>query len=236
MSLLKKTLSALFAGALLLTGALRAHAVEPGAADSVTAAAAAILGTALKGSIENIEQLGAKLDRQALMEMLGRIVDGEQPPYSYEKAYSIIDNHVVELQRIYVDSVFSVENQKAFVDEAATAEGAIVTPSGLVFQVITEGEGVTPASGDDVRLNYVAKFSDGSEFDRTEEPVVFDVDRLVPGFTEGLKLMKPGGKYRIVIPAELGYGTQGIPGEIPPNAALDFTIDLLQVIPKPSAN
>lgn len=234
MPLLKKTLSALFAGALLFTGAPRAHAAETVANDSVTAAAAAILGTALKGSIENIEQLGAKLNRQALMEMLGRIVDGEEPPYSYEKAYSIIDHHVIELQRVYVDSVFSIENQKAYVD--AAAEGAIVTESGLVFQVITEGEGVTPVSGDDVRLNYVAKFSDGSEFDRTEEPVVFDVDRLVPGFTEGLKLMRPGGKYRIVIPANLGYGTQGIPGEIPPNAALDFTIDLLQVIPKPSAN
>lgn len=236
MSLLKKTLSALFAGALLIAGAPRAFAAETAANDSVTAAAAAILGTALKGSIENIEQLGAKLDRKALMDMLGRIVDGQEPPYSYEKAYSIIDHQVMELQRAYIDSVFSAENQKAFVDAAASAEGAIVTPSGLVFRVITEGEGVTPASGDDVRLNYSAKFSDGSEFDRTEEPVVFDVDNLVPGFTEGLKMMRPGGKYHIVIPSSLGYGTQGIPGEIPPNAALDFTIELLQVIPKPSAN
>ena len=71
-------------------------------------------------------------------------------------------------------------------------------------------------------------------FDRTDEPVTFDVDRLVPGFSEGLKMMRPGGKYRIVIPASLGYGERGIPGDIPPNAALDFTIELLQVIPKPS--
>lgn len=222
------------AGTLLLTAMFRAGASEPTPTDSVTAAAAAILGNALKGSIENIEHLGVKLDRGSLMQMLGRIVDGEQPQYTYEKAYELIDRHVSALQRAYIDSVFGIESQKEFLDKAAAEEGAIMTPSGLVFRVLTEGEGVHPASGDDVRISYVAKFSDGSEFDRTEEPVVFDVDNLVPGFTEGLKLMRPGGRYRIVIPAELGYGSQGIHGEIPPNAALDFTIDLLQVIPKPS--
>ncbi len=211
---------------------LRVLAQEP--ADSVTDAAATILGTALRGSIENIEQLGVKLDRKALMERLERIVSGEAPRYSYERAYDIIDRHVAALQNAYVDSVFSVERQQAFVDEAGRAEGAVTTPSGLVFQVLTEGEGVTPASGDDVVINYVGRFSDGSVLDQTDEPVTFDVDNLVPGFTEGLKMMRPGGRYRIVIPAALAYGEAGIRGEIPPHAALDFTIELLQVVPKPS--
>lgn len=210
---------------------LRVLAQEP--ADSVTDAAAAILGSALRGSIENIEQLGVKLDRNALMERLGRIVVGEEPRYSYERAYDIIDRHVAELQNAYVDSVFSAGRQQAFVDAAGKAEGAVTTPSGLVFQVLTEGEGVNPASGDDVVINYVARFSDGSVLDQTDGPVTFDVDRLVPGFTEGLKMMRPGGKYRLVIPASLAYGEAGIRGEIPPHAALDFTIELLQVVPKP---
>lgn len=221
--------------------ALAAFSVSAGAqtavqqsADSITAAAASILGTALKGSIENIESLGVSLDRPALMKMLGEIVDGAAQAYTYERAYSIIDAGVISRQQAYVDSVFSVEKQQAFVDAAAAVEGAVRTPSGLVFQVIVEGEGVTPVSGDDVVLNYVGAFSDGSVFDRTEEPVKFDVDRLVPGFTEGLKMMRPGGKYRIVIPSSLGYGERGIPGDVPPNAALDFTIELLQVVPKPS--
>ena len=189
--------------------------------DSVTNAAASILGTALRGSIGNIEQLGVK-------------VDGQEPAYSYEHAYAIIDSHVAALQNAYIDSVFSAENQQAFVDNAAKTEGAVTTPSGLVFVVLTEGEGVNPASGDDVVLNYVASFSDGSVFDRTEEAVTFDVDNLVPGFTEGLKMMRPGGRYRLVIPAALAYGEAGIRGEIPPHAALDFTIDLLKVVPKPT--
>lgn len=234
---LKKTVITFIAGLLLAVGPSRATDFKSEeSADSVTIAAATILGTALKGSIENIEQLGIKLKSPMFMKMLERIVNGTAPAYSYEEAYEIIDHHVKNLQKAYIDSVFSVENQKAYLDSIASIEGVVTTPSGLVFQVITEGEGVNPASGDDARLNYVAKLSDGSEFDRTEDPVVFDVDNLVPGFTEGLKMMRPGGKYRIIIPAELGYGNQGIPGEIPPNAALDFTIELLQVIPKPTNN
>lgn len=207
-------------------------AVEP--ADSVTAAAAAILGTALRGSIDNIEQLGVRLDRNALMEQLRQIVDGAEPQYSYDRAYNIIDLHVAAVRNAYVESVFSAERQQAFADSIAAVEAVVTTPSGLVFQVITEGEGVNPASGDDVVLNYVARFSDGTVFDRTDEPVTFDVDNLVPGFTEGLKMMRPGGRYRLVIPSALAYGDAGIRGEIPPHATLDFTIDLLQVVPKPS--
>lgn len=203
-------------------------------ADSITDAAASILGTALKGSIENIEKLGIQLDRPALVSRLIDIVDGAAPAYSYEDAYRIIDNHVASLQNAYIDSVFSVDNQRKFVEAAAAEDGAVTTPSGLVFRPIVEGEGVTPVSGDNVKLSYVGKFSDGSVFDSTDNPVIFDVDRLVPGFTEALKMMRPGGRYRIVIPATIGYGDKGIPGEIPPNAALDFLIELLQVIPTPS--
>ena len=230
---MKRFFAAFFAGLLLSMSAVpsKAQTNDP---DSVAQAAAAILGTALKGSIENIEQLGIRLDRPALMKMLGEIVDGREPAYTYQRAYEVIDTYVNRVQQAYVDSVFSVSAQKAFVDSVGAAEGSTVTPSGLVFRVITEGEGVNPASGDDVRISYIARLSDGSEFDRTEEPVVFDVDRFVPGFTEGLKMMRPGGRYQVIIPASLGYGERGVPGAIPPNAALDFTVDLLQVIPKPS--
>lgn len=231
--MLRKTFIGLFLS-LLFISPVKSNAAL--ASDSITSAAAAILGTALKGSVENIENLGVRLDRQALMSELSKILDGAQPAYTYEQAYAIIDNHVSALQKAYVDSVFSVESQQAFVAAAASEPSAVTTPSGLVFKVITEGEGVSPAGGDDVVINYVGSLSDGSVFDRTDAPVTFDVDRLVPGFTEGLKLMKPGGTYRIVIPSNLAYGERGVPGDIPPNAALDFTIELLQIIPKPTIN
>ncbi|MDE7457502.1 MAG: FKBP-type peptidyl-prolyl cis-trans isomerase [Muribaculaceae bacterium] len=220
------------AASVMTAGAQTASVAQT--ADSVTAAAATVLGTALKGSIDNIEGLGVKLDRAQLKQMLADIIDGAQPAYSYERAYAIIDDAVVSQQRHYVDSVFSKEAQQAFIDKVAAEEGATVTPTGLVFQVIVEGEGVTPVSGDDVVVNYVGALSDGSEFDRSSSPVTFDVDRVVPGFSEGLKMMRPGGRYRLVIPASLGYGERGVPGDIPPNAALDFTVDMLQVVPKPT--
>ena len=100
---------------ILTTCALAAFSMPAGAqvaasqpADSITAAAASILGTALKGSIENIEDLGVKLDRPQLMKMLADIVDGAQPAYSYERAYSIIDAGVISLQTAYVDSVLRI--------------------------------------------------------------------------------------------------------------------------------
>lgn len=202
----------------------------------VTRAAAAILGPALKGTIENIENYGVPVDRDELMRQLRRIVDGEVPDFSYEEAYGIIDRYVEGRQKAYVDSVFSADEQKKFVEQAAAAVHAVVTASGLVFTVITEGEGVSPMSNDRVSVMYVAKLSDGTVFDETDAPVTFDVDNLVPGFTEGLKLMRPGGRYRLVIPSDLAYGEEGIPGDIPPNAALDFTVDLLQVIPVPTSS
>lgn len=107
--------------------------------------------------------------------------------------------------------------------------GAVTTPSGLVFEVITEGEGDFPGAADKVNIEYTGRLSDGSVFDKTEEPVSFDLVRLVPGFREGLQMMRPGGEYRIVLPASLGYGERGVGDVIPPGAAIEFTVRLLSV-------
>ena len=89
--------------------------VEP--TDSLTAAAASILGTSLRVSIDNIEGLGVRLDREELKRMIGDIIDGGRPVYSYDRAYAIIDAGVADRQRSYVDSVFSAEAQQAFIDK-----------------------------------------------------------------------------------------------------------------------
>ncbi len=77
---------------------------------------------------------------------------------------------------------------------------------------------------------YTGRFYDGVEFDRTDSPVTFAVADLTPGFSIGLTMMRPGGRYRLAIPSSLAYGPQGIPGAIPGNAALDFTVDLIRII------
>lgn len=126
----------------------------------------------------------------------------------------------------------SVASQEAFLNEQLSREGVIKTASGLLFETIKEGNGASPHSGDKVKLLYTGRLSDGTVFDQTKEGAVeFSVDNLVPGFIEGLKLMKAGGRYRIYIPAQLGYGAHGASGVIPGNAVLDFTIELIEVIP-----
>ena len=131
---------------------------------------------------------------------------------------------------------FDTASQQVFLDAQKQREGVHEMPSGLLFEVITEGEGASPADTDKVRVIYTGKLADGTVFDETDRPIEFPVQGLVPGFTEGLKMMKTGGEYRLFIPADLGYGSRGAAGVIPPGAALDFTVRLLDVVrPTPEA-
>ena len=127
------------------------------------------------------------------------------------------------------------ESQQQFLDQQKNRAGVEQTPSGLLFEIITEGEGQHPSDTDMVKVTYTGRLSDGTVFDSSDRPVQFPVNRLVPGFTEGLKLMKAGGEYRIFIPPALGYGDKGAAGVIPPGAALDFTVTLLDIMPQEQA-
>lgn len=124
----------------------------------------------------------------------------------------------------------SAESQRAFLDANKSREGVEQTPSGLLFEVITEGEGKHPAPNDVVRVTYKGALADGTVFDQTEQPIDLPVSGVVKGFSEGLQMMKPGGTYRLFIPASLGYGDKGAGGVIPPGAALDFTVTLLDIV------
>lgn len=127
---------------------------------------------------------------------------------------------------------------KAFLEENKTKEGVVVLPSGLQYKVIKEGTGATPKATDTVKTNYRGTLIDGTEFDSSDkhgEPATFLVTHVVPGWTEALQLMKVGAKWELYIPSELGYGARGS-RTIPPNAALIFEIELLDILPpKPVA-
>jgi FKBP-type peptidyl-prolyl isomerase-like protein len=106
------------------------------------------------------------------------------------------------------------------------------TRSGLRYQIVKEGTGPQPTPADVVAFNYEGRLEDGKVFDTSKgrQPMVTGVTELVPGFTEGLQLMKKGGRYRLWIPPELGY--PGGSGPIPPNATLTFDVELLEVVPR----
>ncbi len=110
----------------------------------------------------------------------------------------------------------------------------VTTASGLQLRVVEEGTGAQPTPTDIVLVHYTGRLQDGTVFDSSQgkQPVPFPVQGVIPGFTEGLQMMKKGGTYRLRIPPELAYGAQGAGGVIPPNATLDFDIQLLDIAPQ----
>lgn len=113
----------------------------------------------------------------------------------------------------------------------ASKEGVVTLPSGLQIETVREGQGTEkPGPQDVVMVHYRGALASGETFDSSYdrgEPAVFPLQGVIPGWSEGLQHMKPGGQYRLVIPSELGYGPQGVPGAIPPNAVLVFDVELL---------
>jgi len=126
----------------------------------------------------------------------------------------------------------------AFLEKAATEAGAKKLPSGLVFISQKEGNGAGPGPTDTVSVNYRGTLIDGTEFDssyKRGQPASFPLDHVIKGWTEGIQLMKPGGKAKLVIPSDLAYGDQGHPPTIPGGATLQFEVELLEVVKAPPA-
>ena len=120
----------------------------------------------------------------------------------------------------------------AYLSKAASQPGAVKTASGMVYRELALGTGLSPKPTDQVKVNYRGTLVDGTEFDSSysrHEPAQFPLNGVIPCWTEGLQMMKPGGKAQLVCPANLAYGDQGRPG-IPPGATLLFDVELLQVL------
>lgn len=198
--------------------------------DSASRAIAAVMGPLINRNLLTIQGLGVNIDRKIFARAIATYLDGGNIGFNETTGDAYISNRVRALHPVAVDTV-SMASQQQYLAQAAAQEGAITLPGGTVFIVLQEGEGGMPVDGDKVTLTYVGKLSDGTVFDTTEEdgPIEFDVNGVVPGFSEGLKHMRPGGTYRIVIPASQAYGAEGVPNVIPGNSALDFTIQLLGV-------
>jgi len=116
---------------------------------------------------------------------------------------------------------------------AAKESGKVeTTASGLQYEVLKEGTGAKPKATDNVTVHYRGTLADGKEFDssyKRGQPATFPLNRVIPGWTEGLQLMSEGSKYKFTIPPKLAYGERGAPGAIPPNATLTFEVELIKV-------
>lgn len=136
-------------------------------------------------------------------------------------------------QRVAEQSVVEKEKGKAYLEQAAAESGATKTESGIVYIELQAGSGAQPQPTDKVKVHYTGKLIDGTVFDSSVErgePVTFGLNQVIPGWTEGLGLMKVGGKARLVIPSDLAYGDSSPPGSsIPAGATLDFEVELLSI-------
>ena len=120
----------------------------------------------------------------------------------------------------------------AVVIPLAFAASPVTTKSGLVYESLKEGTGTPPRATDTVKVHYRGTFPDGREFDssyKRNEPTEFPLNRVIPCWTEGVQMMKPGGKARLTCPPAIAYGERGAGKAIPPNATLQFEIELLSV-------
>ncbi|MFQ5667393.1 MAG: FKBP-type peptidyl-prolyl cis-trans isomerase [Candidatus Binatia bacterium] len=122
---------------------------------------------------------------------------------------------------------------QAFLAKAAAQQGAVKTSSGLVYQEITPGTGLQPKATDKVKVHYTGRLIDGTVFDSSVErgqPATFPLNGVIKCWTEGLQLMKVGGKSKLVCPSDIAYGERGSPPKIKPGATLVFEVQLLDIV------
>ena len=166
------------------------------------------------------------------------VINGNKLKVEHREAQQIVQNYFAEqekkmqAERAEKGKAAKEEGEK-YLAENAKKEGIVTTASGLQYKVLKEGTGKQPKATDKVRCHYEGFLIDGTVFDSSVqrgEPAVFPLDGVIVGWTEGLQLMREGGKYRFFIPYKLGYGEGGAGASIPPFATLVFDVELLEVL------
>ena len=135
--------------------------------------------------------------------------------------------------RLAASSAKEAESGKAFLDKAAAEPGATRTASGLIYKEIKPGTGRSPKASDQVKVHYTGTLIDGTVFDSSVqrgEPITFPLQGVIPCWTEGVQLMKVGGKSKLICPSDIAYGERGSPPVIKPNSTLVFEVELLDVV------
>lgn len=182
------------------------------------------MGRQLKGM--GVSNLDADTFRNGVMNAF----DGTEPAMPVEEAQKLINDYLQELQD-KAEKVARAEGEQ-FLAENGKKENVKTTASGLQYVVEKEGTGAQPTAEDEVTVHYTGKLLNGQVFDSSVnrgEPATFPLNRVIPGWTEGVQLMKEGAKYTFFIPSDLAYGPQGVPGAIPPHSTLIFDVELIKV-------
>lgn len=191
------------------------------------------IGTRVGMQMSQMMGSGAsELDLPAVMAGISDMVAQKEPrlkPEEMQASMGKFQESVMAKQS--ADSEVLKKKGIELVAQNKTKDGVKTTASGLQYEVVKEGDGATPKATDMVTVHYTGTFADGKKFDSSAggEPAQFQVNQVIPGWTEGLQLMKVGAKYKFTIPSELAYGPEGRMPTIPPEAVLLFDVELLGV-------
>lgn len=192
-----------------------------------------IFGIQIGSNLAKMKQDGIDMNLDVFFDAVKEANEGKPLRMSQEEIQSFMMSFQQQLSaKMQEKAAKAGEAGKAFMAENAKKEGVKTQPSGLQYKVISDGSGASPKATDTVKVNYKGSLPDGTVFDESDEgkPVEFQVNRVIPGWTEALQLMKKGAHWQLFIPADLAYGMNPPPGSnIPPNSPLVFDVTLVDV-------
>ncbi|WP_321439044.1 FKBP-type peptidyl-prolyl cis-trans isomerase [uncultured Bacteroides sp.] len=181
---------------------------------------------------QNLLSMGAQnINVDDFANAIKSVLNGEEPAISHTDAREIVNKYFAELEAKM--SASNIETGATFLEENKKKETVVTLPSGLQYEVITEGKGKKAKATDQVKCHYEGTLIDGTLFDssvKRGEPAVFGVNQVIPGWVEALQLMPEGSKWRLYIPSDLAYGARGAGEMIPPHSTLIFDVELIQVL------
>jgi len=166
------------------------------------------------------------------------VLQGRQPKMSHSEVNEVLEHYFTELEeRQQAEAAERGKAAKgegeAFLNRNKLRPEVTTTASGLQYEVVKEGTGRQPKASDTVRCHYEGTLIDGTVFDssyRRNQPAEFGLRQVIAGWTEGVQLMKEGSIFKFYIPYNLAYGERGAGADIPPYAALIFTVELIKVL------
>ncbi|KIP57989.1 MULTISPECIES: FKBP-type peptidyl-prolyl cis-trans isomerase [Prevotella] len=188
---------------------------------------------------QQLAQMGASdLNIDDFADAIKDVINGNVLKVPHKDAQTIVQEYFRQ-QEERINAIRAEQGKAAkaegekFLAENGKKEGVVTLKSGLQYEVLREGNGKKPKATDQVKCHYEGTLINGQVFDssyKRNEPAVFPLNQVIPGWTEGLQLMQEGAKYRFYIPYILAYGESGAGGSIPPFATLIFDVELLEVM------
>ncbi len=196
----------------------------------------ASIGMYMERNLEEHTKLGLNLDKDLIIKGFMESIDGNSqiPQEEIQGLLMALDQEMKAKQqeKLAAETAAALAEGQQYLEQNAKLEGVQVTDSGIQYVVLAEGEGEKPLATDTVKVHYTGSFINGEVFDSSVdrgEPTTFPLNRVIPGWTEGVQLMSVGAKYKFTIPANLAYGEAGSPPRIPGNSVLNFEVELLEI-------